>query len=235
MSAERGGAARVELCGSLMEGGITPSAGLIEITRAAVSLPVHVMIRPRGGDFLYDAHEFDVMRRDIALAKRLGADGVVLGILDVDGNVDVVRTRELVDLARPLAVTFHRAFDMTADLFRALEDVSAIGADRLLTSGGEQSSLQAAATIAELIDRARHGIIVMPGSGIKPENVRAFLQQTGAKEIHVGLRSAVPSAMLRRNPRVAMGTASGLEYQRFVVQEEDVRRLCEIVASPLPK
>lgn len=234
-AAERGGAARVELCGSLIEGGITPSAGLIETTRAAVSLAVNVMIRPRGGDFLYDAREFEAMRRDIALSKRLGADGVVFGLLNVDGNVDIARSRELVDLARPLAVTFHRAFDMAANLFRALEDVCATGADRLLTSGGEQTSLQAAETIAQLIDRARGRIIVMPGSGIKPENVRAFLQQTGAKEIHVGLRSPVPSPMLHRNLRIAMGTASGLDYQQFVVREDDVRRLCEAVTMPTPK
>jgi len=235
IAAERGGAARIELCGGLTEGGITPSAGLIEITRAAVSLPMHVMIRPRGGDFLYDAHEVEAMRRDIAVAKRLGADGVVLGLLDVDGNVDAARTRQLVDLARPLAVTFHRAFDMTADLLRALEDVCATGANRLLTSGGEQTSLQAEETLARLIDRAGRRIIVMPGSGIKPENARAFLQHTGAKEIHVGLRSSFASPMLHQNPRIAMGTAAGLEYKQFVVLEEDVRRLCEIVASPLPK
>jgi copper homeostasis protein len=231
IAAERGGAARVELCGSLTEGGITPSTGLIETTRTEVTLPFHVMIRPRGGDFLYDAHEFEAMRRDIALAKRLGADGVVLGILDADGNVDVARTRELVDLARPLKVTFHRAFDMTADLFRALEDVCATGATRLLTSGGEQTSLQAPETIAQLIGRAQGRIIVMPGSGIKPENARSFVQQTGAKEIHVGLRSLIPSPMQHRTFQVTMGTTAGLEYQRFVVLEENVRKLCDAVAG----
>src|ERR1700674_16760 len=137
VAAERGGAARVELCGSLMEGGITPSAGLIEMTRSAVSLALQVMIRPRAGDFHYDAEEFEIMRRDIALAKRLGANGVVFDILDVHGNVDVVRTRQLADEARPLASTFHRAFDMTADLFRGLDDLCAVGIDRVLTSGGE--------------------------------------------------------------------------------------------------
>src|SRR5580704_493898 len=231
LAAKRGGASRIELCGSLVEGGITPSAGLIETVRAALPLPVHIMIRPRGGDFLYDAHEFETMRGDISLAARLGADGVVFGLLDVRGNVDVARSRELVDLARPMAVTFHRAFDMTADIFQALEDVCATGADRLLTSGGEQTALQAQETIAQLIDRARGQIIVMAGSGIKPENVRAFLQKTGAEEVHVGLRSAVESPMQHRNLRVTMGTVSGLEYQRSVVLEENVRRLCEIAAS----
>src|SRR5277367_273554 len=142
VAAKRGGAARIELCGGLIEGGVTPSAGLIEMTRAAVTLPLHVMIRPRGGDFCYDFHEFEIMQRDIALARQLGANGVVFGILDVNANVDVERTRQLVNLARPIEVTFHRAFDMTSDLSRALEDVCTAGVDRVLISGGEQTSLQ---------------------------------------------------------------------------------------------
>jgi copper homeostasis protein len=226
VAAERGGAGRVELCSGLIEGGITPSAGLVEMTRASVSLDLHVMIRARGGDFCYDADEFEIMRRDLALAKRLGANGVVFGILDVEGNVDVARTRELVELARPLAVTFHRAFDMTADLSRALDEVCDTGADRLLTSGGEPSSLQGQDTILRLVQKAQGRIIIMPGSGIKPENARRLVDHTGVTEIHVGLRSALPSPMRHHNPRVSMGSVEGQEYQRFVVLEENVRRLC---------
>ena len=231
IAAERGGATRVELCGGLIEGGITPSAGLIETTRAGVSIPVHVMIRPRGGDFCYDEDEFETMQRDIALAKQLGAEGVVLGLLDIRGNVDVKRTRELVLLAHPLHVTFHRAFDMTSDLFSALEDVCASGTDRLLTSGGEQTSLQGAATIAQLVNRAQGRIIVMPGSGIKPDNARSLIEQTGATEIHVGLRTSIPSPMVHRNPRVSMGTTPDREYQRFLLLEENVRNLCSALAT----
>jgi copper homeostasis protein len=183
------------------------------------------MIRPRGGDFCYDADEFKIMRRDIDAAKRQGVDGVVFGLLDTDGNVDLVRTRELVALARPLSVTFHRAFDMTRDLFRALEDVCAAGADRILTSGGEQTCVQGSQTIARLMQAAGVRIVVMPGSGIKPGNVRSVLQQTGAKEIHVGLRSSLPSPMLHRNSRVSMGSVEGREYERSVVLEESVRQL----------
>ena len=231
IAAERGGAARVELCSSLIEGGITPSSGLIEVTRAAVSLPIHVMIRPRGGDFCYEDDEFEIMRRDIAVAKQFGANGVVFGILDVHGNVDVARTRQLTDLARPLAVTFHRAFDMTADLFRALDDVCAAGVDRLLTSGGEATSVQGQETIAQLVRKSEGRVVVMPGSGIKPENARALVTQTGVIEIHVGLRSTLPSPMLHRNPRVSMGSVEGREYQRFAVLEDQVRRLCDALAN----
>jgi copper homeostasis protein len=226
-AAERGGATRLELCSSLIEGGVTPSAGLIELTRAAVSIGVFVMIRPRGGDFYYDAEEFEIMQRDIAAAKRLGADGVVFGLLDVNGNIDIVRTRELVELARPLGVTFHRAFDMTPDLFRALEDICGAGVDRLLTSGGEQTAPQGSVTIAKLVEKAQGRIAIMPGSGIKPENARALVEQTGVRELHAGLRTSLPSPMLHRNPRISMGSAADQEYQRFVVLEENVRKLCE--------
>lgn len=226
LAAEQGGAERVELCSGLIEGGITPSAGLIEMTRAAVSVNLHVMIRPRGGDFCYDSDEFEIMRRDLALAKRLGANGVVFGILDVEGNIDVTRTRELVDLARPMTITFHRAFDMAVDLSQALDEVCATGADRLLTSGGEPTSLLGQEEIRKLVEQCRGRIIIVAGGGIKPENARSLVEHTGVSEIHVGLRSALPSPMLHRNPRVSMGSADGREYQRFVVLEEEVRKLC---------
>jgi copper homeostasis protein len=231
VAAERGGAARVELSGSLIEGGITPSSGIIEVTRAAASVDLHIMIRPRGGDFCYDADEFETMRRDITLAKRLGANGVVFGILDVNGRVDIARTRQLTDEARPLAVTFHRAFDMTDDLFRALDDVCAAGVDRVLTSGGEPSSLQGQETILQLARKAHGRIVIMAGSGIKPENARSLVVHTGVTEIHVGSRSAIPSPMLHRNSRISMGPVEGREYQRFVVLEEQVRKLCSSLGN----
>jgi copper homeostasis protein len=225
LAAQRGGAGRVELCSGLIEGGITPSSGLIEAVRAAVSIPLHVMIRPRGGDFCYDEDEFKIMRRDLRMARQLGADGVVFGALTPDGRVNQARCRDLIELARPMAVTFHRAFDMSADLFAALEDLCGVGVDRILTSGGEQTCLQGEAVIAKLVDAANGRVAIMPGSGIKPENARQIVEQTGVKEIHAGLGSAGPSPMEFRNPRIVMGSIEGREYQRFLVLEENVRQL----------
>jgi copper homeostasis protein len=230
VAAERGGAGRVELCSNLLEGGITPSAGLIELVRARTSIGLQVMVRPRGGDFCYTAEEFETMRRDIVAAKKLGADGVVVGILNADGSVDIGRTRELVELARPLSVTFHRAFDMSADLFRALESVCATGADRLLTSGGAKAALQAVEQIARLVEAARGRIAIMACGGINHHNAASIIEQTGVREIHVGLRSSVASPMLHRNPELSMGTAAECEYQRFEVLEDNVLSLHRAVA-----
>lgn len=230
VAAERGGAGRVELCSNLLEGGVTPSAGLIELVRARTSIGLQVMVRPRGGDFCYTAEEFETMRRDIVAAKKLGADGVVVGILNADGSVDIGRTRELVELARPLSVTFHRAFDMSADLFRALESVCATGADRLLTSGGAKAALQAVEQIARLVEAARGRIAIMACGGINHHNAASIIEQTGVREIHVGLRSSVASPMLHRNPELSMGTAAECEYQRFEVLEDNVLSLHQAVA-----
>jgi len=225
IAAERGGAARVELCSSLIEGGVTPSAGLIEAVRAKISIGLQVIIRPRGGDFCYTAEEIDTITRDIVAAKNLRADGVVLGVLDAEGHVNVHVTRHLVDLARPLNVTFHRAFDMSADLFRALEDVCSTGADRLLTSGGEQTCLQGVDAIARLAKAARGRITIMAGGGIGHNDATTIIERTSVNEIHVGLSSPVPSPMLYRNNRVSMGKAPGREYHRVQVLEENVRKL----------
>lgn len=227
VAAERGGAARVELCSNLPEGGVTPSAGMIEVVRRSMSIGLQVMIRPRAGDFCYDEAEIDIMARDIAMAKSLGADGVVFGILDTKAQVDVDRTSHLVELARPLNVTFHRAFDMAEDLSRALEDVCSAGADRVLTSGGEQACLQGVNAIAELVSSARNRIAIMAGAGIRHDNVAQIIARTGVREIHVGLSSLVPSPVVYRNPRISMGKAEGREYQRQQVLEESIRQLQE--------
>jgi copper homeostasis protein len=225
IAAERGGAARVELCSGLGDGGITPSAGMIEAVRSKISIGLHVIIRPRSGDFCYEPEELDIMRKDISVAKDLGADGVVLGVLDSNGNVDISRTSELVALARPMSVTFHRAFDMSADLFRALEDVCTTGANRLLTSGGEQNCARGAETIAKLVEAARGRITIMAGRGITQSNAASIIERTGVSEIHVGTSTYVASAIPSLNRRVSMGKRRGSEYRRIKVLEENVRKL----------
>jgi copper homeostasis protein len=225
MAAERGGANRVELCSSLGEGGVTPSLGLLEVVRQKVLIGLHVIVRPRGGDFLYDQDEVEAMRRDIVRAKNSGADGVVFGILDADGNVDVERTRQLVELARPMSVTFHRAFDMSSNLLQALEDVCTSGADRILTSGAEASCEQGEQMIAQLVRAARGRVTIMAAGGIRHNNVAGVIERTRVREIHVGLSAPAPSPMIYRNARVSLGRTRDGEYQRWQVLEETVREL----------
>jgi copper homeostasis protein len=229
VAAERGGAQRVELCCDLVEGGITPSAGLIATVRQKIQIGLQVMIRPRGGDFHYSAEEFDIMRRDIRMAKQLGANGVVFGLLDLDGNVELDRTGELVELARPLNVTYHRAFDMARDLEKSLEDVIRTGADRILTSGAEVAAADAAPILKRLIAAAGDRIIVLVGGGMKPHNARSVIAETGAKEIHAGLRTTQQGPMRYRNEKLVMGTIAGLEYNRTVVLQKDVAALVAAV------
>jgi copper homeostasis protein len=234
VAAERGGAQRVELCSDLLEGGVTPSSGLLGVVRSNVSIGVFPIIRPRPGDFFYSEPEFDTMCRDIEVARSEGADGVVLGLLKTDGCVDIERTRQLVELARPLAVTFHRAFDMSADLLRSLEDVCATGADRILTSGGEQECLLGVGAVAGLVRASRGRIKIMAGGRIGINNAATIIERTAVSEIHVGLASPVTSPMFHRNPRLSLGKAPGNEYQRTQVMEENVRKLKHAISSLKP-
>ena len=188
-AAETGGAARVELCDNLPEGGTTPGADAIAAVRKQLRIPLHVIVRPRGGDFCYSDVEFDVMKRDIALAKRLGVDGVVLGVLLPDGRVDVQRTRSLIALARPMSVTFHRAFDMTRDAFEALEALIDLGVDRILTSGQQPSVVEGLDLITELVRRADGRIVIMACGGVDERNVSSVVAESRVRELHVGKRS----------------------------------------------
>jgi copper homeostasis protein len=232
VTAERGGGNRVELCSALLEGGVTPSAGLIGAVRRAISIPLHVIIRPRGGDFCYTDAEFDIMRHDIGAAKDLGADGLVFGVLDAEANVDAARTSELMQLARPLSITFHRAMDMSRDLFQALETLIHLKIDRVLTSGGEQTAIEGKQAIARLVDAAAGRIVIMAGSGIREQNVRQFIDDTGVREVHVSLRTPLASPMRLRNEKVSMGSLPGHEYQRFGVTQERVAAFVAAVAGP---
>ncbi|MGB6159818.1 MAG: copper homeostasis protein CutC [Acidobacteriaceae bacterium] len=225
MAAERGGAQRVELCADLLEGGTTPSSGLIAMVRRCIGIGMFVMIRPRGGDFSYTAHEFEVMQQDIRNARELGADGIILGVLDERAQVDVPRTRHLVELANPLPVTFHRAIDMTPDPKAALEDVVETGAARVLTSGGAAKVTEGISVVASMVQAARGRVQVMPGGGVTPETVVSVAEATGATEFHASLRTARPSPVEFHRGDVQMGEIRDREYLRFVVEEENVRAL----------
>jgi copper homeostasis protein len=192
------GADRIELCASLAVGGITPSAGLIRwaVEAAAPRMAVHVLIRPRGGDFVYSAAEEDVMSRDILSARAVGADGVVVGALTPSGTVDVELTARLVALARPLSVTFHRAFDEAADPAASFGDVLALGADRLLTSGGARTALEGAELIESLVVRSGGRVEVMAGSGVTEHTAAEILRRTGVRELHFSARASAPKLPL---------------------------------------
>jgi copper homeostasis protein len=224
-ASESGGAQRVELCSGIIEGGLTPSLGLIRAVRLRLGIAVHVMIRPRGGDFLYSDEELSVMRDDIAQAAQSGVDGVVLGLLTADGYEDVERTRELVELARPMEVTFHRAIDMTRDVERALEDAIESGADRVLTSGGEQTAMLGCRRIRELVRAAQGRIGLMAGGGVRAENVQEIAHATGAVEFHAALRSTIPSPVKYQVQNVHLGDPGVDDYARSVVWKADVRML----------
>lgn len=224
-SAQSGGAQRVELCSDLLEGGITPSVGLIGAVRESLAVPVFVMIRPRAGDFFYSAEEFNVMKRDIGAAKSAGADGVVLGVLLRNGEVDVERTRALVDLARPMGVTFHRAIDWAQRMEEALEHVISTGADRVLTSGGMPTAGQGIETIARLVAAGEDRISVMVCGNIRRENIGEIAKRTNASEFHASLRRKIKSPMTYRNHGLSLCDDGIDEFARYVVAAEDVRAL----------
>jgi len=202
LAAQAGGAGRVELCSALELGGLTPSHASIAMVRERLRIPLYVLIRPRAGDFLYDDDECEAMRRDIETCAALGCDGVVLGVLDADGGVDMQRCYELIATAGHLGVTFHRAFDLVSDPRRALEDVIALGCERVLTSGGQASALEGAALIRGLIEQASGRIALMPGAGVMADNLAALANATGAREFHASAKRQLASGMRHRPPQL---------------------------------
>jgi copper homeostasis protein len=224
LAADRAGADRIELCQALSEGGLTPSLGLLQEIRARTRLSIAVMIRPRAADFCYTQDEISVMRRDLAAAKTHGANMVVLGMLDPDGRIDGERTRLMVELAHPLPVTFHRAFDMARDPREALETLVEAGVQRLLTSGQEATAFQGLDLITSLVRQAAGRVIVMPGGGITEDNLATILSRSGAREFHVSAGTPRQSSMRFRNPRIVLGRTSGVrEYEWKIAGEERIR------------
>lgn len=224
------GVDRIELCADLGRGGITPSPGLIQMALESLRIPVHVMIRPRPGDFLYSNTKFQQMRRDISAAKSAGAQGAVFGILCEDGSIDGGRTRALIDSSRPLKVTFHRAFDICRDPRAALDTLIDLGADTLLTSGQQATAETGIPLIAELVARAAGSIDIMPGAGINPGNIARIAEATGARTFHFSARVTIDSPMRFRNPQLSLGDEFG-DYARSYASAERIRETTRQLTS----
>lgn len=205
LAAERAGAGRLELCANLVEGGTTPSGGMMRAVLRCVGIPVFAMVRPRGGDFLYDAAEIEVMLRDIEFAKACDVHGIVSGALNPNGSIDEDGTSALMEAAHPLPFTFHRAFDVTRDLDESLDTLQALGVPRLLTSGGAASALEGAEMIARLVRRGGDRIIVMAGGGVRRDNATAVVRATRAREVHLRGTRRCDGRMTFRTPRVRIG------------------------------
>ncbi|SMO52386.1 copper homeostasis protein CutC [Solitalea koreensis] len=221
--AAKGGASRVELCDNVQEGGTTPSSGTIELAKAIPGIQVYVIIRPRGGDFCYSATEFEVMKYDIKRAKELGVDGVVLGILLPDGHVDKDRMKELLDLAAPLDITFHRAFDMTVDPFAALDEIADLGIKRILSSGTFNTAIEGLDLLQKLVKHSSGRVTIMAGSGVNESNIEA-LYKIGIREFHSSAMTFVSTEMNFQNPKIKMGKeGQGSEFEKTIVDIDKVR------------
>lgn len=225
LAAQEAGAHRVELCAAMPEGGTTPSAGTVRAARERLHRTrLHVIVRPRGGDFLYSETEREVILNDIRSVREMGADGVVVGALNRDGDIDTAFMRQVMAEAGDLKVTFHRAFDMCRDPRRALEEIVALGIGRILTSGQEATAEAGIPLLRELVERAGDRVVIMPGCGIDAQNIARIARLTGAREFHLSGRRMLPSAMRYRNPRISMGgTVRIEEYGREATDPAAVR------------
>ena len=226
VEAEAGGATRVELCAGIPEGGTTPSYGEIKTAQMLTShIDINVIIRPRGGDFLYTEAEIQSMLLDIELCKQLGVHGVVFGCLTKEGDIDVPLMRRLIEAAKPLSVTCHRAFDVCRDPFKALEELIELSCDRILTSGQQSDAVKGIPLIKQLVERAAGRIIIMPGCGVRENNIAQIEAETGAKEFHTSARSIVYSKMEYRNEHVPMGSSAVTsEFETVETDREKVKK-----------
>lgn len=232
VNAQKGGAGRVELVDNLIEGGTTPSIGTIKMARELLEIALYVMIRPRGGDFCYSDLEFEIMKEEVRVARELGADGVVAGILTPDGHIDIERMGVLKKLAGDIGFTCHRAFDMTVDKMNALEGLIGLGIKRILTSGGKNKAPDGKEMIQRLVNEAGGRIVIMPGSGIHEETIVEMVEFTGAKEFHVTGRSLFPGRMKFRNPDISMGGDDNVpEYDVWETNPERIKKIVELANS----
>ncbi|MBR4065484.1 MAG: copper homeostasis protein CutC [Bacteroidaceae bacterium] len=230
IAARDGGAQRIELCAALEVGGVTPSAGLIAEARKVEGLTLNVIIRPRGGDFLYNEYEAACMEQDIRTCKQLGVDGVVIGALTPDGDIDTVLCKRLIAAANGMSITFHRAFDMCRDPKKALEELIVMGCDRVLTSGQAATAEAGIPLLKELVQQAGRRIIIMPGCGVNSNNAAAILNATGTTEIHASARKSVGSGMIFRHSGVSMGNTENDEYARKETCKNEVKKIVESIA-----
>lgn len=223
-AAEAAGAQRIELCDNPAEGGTTPSYGFIREARKILSIPLFPIIRPRGGDFFYNAAEFECIKNDIIICKELGCDGVVTGLLNADGSIDKKRTEIIVKLAHPLPLTFHRAFDRVKDAEQALEDCIETGCRRILTSGLHPNVDEGLHLLKALVKKANDRIIIMPGSGVRAGNIKQIITETGAKEIHSSARKLIPSKMDYHNPNLKEN------LQTYFVDEDEIKQMRKLIS-----
>lgn len=231
LAAEQGGAQRIELCSALREAGLTSSLGLVRTVRAACKLTLFTIIRPRGGDFLYTANEFRAMQEDIRIMGQEGVDGVVFGLLTQDGHVDKDRTCALVQLARPMQVTFHRAVDMAVDPVQALEDVISCGVQRVLTSGGASSAWAGRKRLHSMVQQAGNRTTIVVGGGVRPAQISRLMATTGATEFHSSMRRLMPSPMRYQARKLTLGEPGSDEFTRSLVLAEEVRELLAATRS----
>jgi copper homeostasis protein len=221
---QQSGAHRIELCDNATEGGTTPSYGMIKAAREKVSIDLFPIIRPRGGNFLYNEDEFKIILQDVKLCKQLGCDGVVIGLLNAHGSIDIKRTAQIIEAAQPMQVTFHRAFDRCKEPFEALEQLVQLGCNRILTSGQQPLATEGADLIAQLVKAAAERIIIMPGSGVRKDNIKMLADKTGAVEFHTSLRTYAKSKMDFIHPAFASGEDGD---KHLTVKREEIEAVLE--------
>jgi len=230
IAASKGGANRIELCCALSEGGLTPSQAMIEYATTNLKIKTFVLIRPRSGDFSYSRAEFEVIKSDIFSAKAKGAHGIVTGMLNTDGSIDTCRMKEVIEMAHPMQVTFHRAFDLAKDPYDALEVIIALGCSRILTSGMAPTAIEGVELISGLVKQAGSRILIMPGSGINASNLEELRSKTGALEFHLSASSTTQSRMVYRRQGIKMGSGTGDEYNFTQTDKNLVSELCALAA-----
>ncbi len=223
--AEQAGADRIELCENFSEGGTTPSYATIKIAVKKLQIPVSVIIRPRGGDFLYSDIEYELVKEDVKISKELGVNSIVVGFLISDGSIDIQKTKEIVDLARPMEVTFHRAFDRCKDPFEALEQLIEIGVKRILTSGQRNKATEGIRLLQQLVEKAQDRIIIIPGSGVNDKNISNLISETKVVEYHSSAKTLMPSRMGFQQKNIHMGSKEGNENLIISVDTDMIKEM----------